>query len=197
MQAQTMDHEAERAERICPLCRHRNGTKLRGEPDAFIRHACAQCVEPRGACAAAEGARSKSSDVDVRTKRFRGQPIRVGSRSGGRVMLSVAILPEVRQALHARAAAAGVSIAEYVANAIAEPGRIFATEPAAIAKPLSDLSYRLSQIKHATDRNDSDALHLHLNASIEIVSKALLPLGREHMESVHERDERLAGGWHG
>ena len=45
------------------------------------------------------------------------------ARHGGRVVLSLDVEPRVRDALRDRATAAGVSMAEYIANAVARPER--------------------------------------------------------------------------
>jgi len=126
----------------------------------------------------------------------RGQKARVGSRHGGRVMLSITVPPEVRDALRERARRAGVSIAEYVTNALAEPERSYATGAVAIAKPLSELSYRLAQAAQALERGDSDAARADLDAAKRIVAAALLPLRRQHAQEVRVKDQRRAGGWY-
>lgn len=86
---------------------------------------------------------------------------------------------------------------DYIANAFAQPERLYSTDAVAVVKPLSDVSYRLAQMKQAIERDDADAVRLHLYASMRIVSDALLPLCRSHVEQIHERDERLGGGWRG
>jgi len=121
----------------------------------------------------------------------------VGNRHGGRVVLSLDVELRVRDALRERAASAGVSMAEYVSNALAEPERSYATSAVEIAQPLAQVSYRISQVVQALKRTDVDAAIVELDAAKQIVSDALVPLRRRHDQDVRVNDRRRGGGWTG
>ena len=120
-----------------------------------------------------------------------------GSRHGGRVVLSLDVEPRVRDALRERAAASGVSMAEYLANALAEPDRLFATPSASSAQALAQLSYEAERAREATVAADYAALISALDKMRSIIVEALRPLSRSHREEVHALDRRRAGGWSG
>jgi len=118
-------------------------------------------------------------------------------RHGGRVVLSLDVEPRVRDAIRERAALAGVSMAEYVSNAIARPARSFATAAAEIAVPLTMLSYRIARAREALRTGNAGALSRELDDAQRDVVEALLPLAGPHAEEVRQRDRRRTGGWSG
>jgi hypothetical protein len=118
-------------------------------------------------------------------------------RHGGRVVLSLDVEPGVRDAIRERAALAGVSMAEYISNAVARPARSFATAAAEIAVPLTMLSYRIARAGEALRTGDAAALSRELDDARRDVSEALRPLARPHAEEIRHRDRRRAGGWSG
>ncbi len=127
-----------------------------------------------------------SKDKLVRTKRH-----------GGRVVLSLDVEPRVRDAIRERASLIGVSMAEYITNAVAIPERSFMTAAAEIAQPLTVLSYKISRARELLRSGDSLALGLELEDALRIVAEALLPLAAPHAEEVRRLDRRRAGGWRG
>ena len=118
-------------------------------------------------------------------------------RHGGRVVLSLDVEPRVRDALRERAAAAGVSMAEYLSNALAEPERLYATTAAEIAQPLTIASYRLRQVLAALEGHDPDRVRSELQAAVHVIAAALKPLERSHADEIRSIDRRRAGGWTG
>ena len=121
----------------------------------------------------------------------------LGNRHGGRVALSLDVESEVRDALRERAAASGVSMAEYVANAIATPVRLFATPSAAQAEILVRLSYEIARARIAIASRDNKALAASLESARVILADALRPLSQSHGDEIHSLDRRRAGGWSG
>ena len=119
------------------------------------------------------------------------------ARHGGRVVLSLDVDPSVRDALRDRAAAAGVSMAEYLANALAQPERSYDTAAANTAQPLAQVSYRLAQATQALDRADADAASEEIAAARRIVAESLVALRRRHAEEVRDADQPRRGGWSG
>jgi hypothetical protein len=120
-----------------------------------------------------------------------------GSRHGGRVSLSVAVPPEVRNALRDRANALGVSLAEYITNAFAQPQRLYDTAALKQAKPLTDIDYRLRQLVAALHRGDISGARSFADEIAQIVQTAVTPLARQHRTEISADDDRIAGGWHG
>lgn len=118
-------------------------------------------------------------------------------RHGDRVVLSLDVEPHVREALRARAAASGVSMAEYLSNALAEPERLYGTAAAEVAQPLAIISYHLSRALAALNTGDADAARSELQISLRHVAEALRPLERSHAEEIRSVDRRRAGGWTG
>jgi len=118
-------------------------------------------------------------------------------RHGGRVVLSLDVEPHVRDALRERAAVAGVSMAEYLSNALARPARSFATASAEIAAPLTMLSYRIVRAREALRAGDAAALSRELDDAQRDVAEALRPLASPHAEEVRQHDRRRTGGWSG
>lgn len=118
-------------------------------------------------------------------------------RHGGRVVLSLDVEPHVREALRERAEAAGVSMAEYFRNAIAEPERLYATNPAQIARPLAIVSYHVSRALIAVEGNDLSYALDELRVARGAIAGALRPLERAHAEEIQSLDRRRAGGWKG
>jgi hypothetical protein len=118
-------------------------------------------------------------------------------RHGGRVVLSLDVEPRVRDAIRERAALAGVSMAEYISNAVARPARSFATAAAEIAAPLTMLSYRIARAREALRTGDAAALSRELDDARRDVAEALRPLARHHAEEVRQRDRRRTEGWSG
>jgi uncharacterized protein (DUF885 family) len=118
-------------------------------------------------------------------------------RHGGRVVLSLDVEPRVREAIRERAALAGVSMAEYISNAIARPARSFATAAAEIAQPLTMLSYRIARAQEALRTGDAAALSRELDDARRDVAAALRPLTAPHAEEVRRLDRRRTGGWSG
>lgn len=116
-------------------------------------------------------------------------------RHGGRIVLSLSVPPEVRDAVRARAAAAGVSMAAYLANAIARPERTYATASAETAQPLTQAGYRIVRALAALEADDHDATRAMLVEAQRILAHALLPLAREHDREVRLSDS--AGAWTG
>ncbi|HEY1656013.1 MAG TPA: hypothetical protein VGF86_12965 [Candidatus Tumulicola sp.] len=107
-------------------------------------------------------------------------------------MLSLDVEPHVRDALRERAASAGVSMAEYLSNALAEPERDYATGPLEIAQPLTQISYRIAQAAQALARNDAAAVAEELAVARRIVAEAMAPLRRRHAEEARANDPRPA-----
>jgi len=120
-----------------------------------------------------------------------------GSRHGGRVVLSLDVEERVRDALRERAALAGVSMAEYLGNALARPGRSYATTAVEIAQPLAQVSYRIIQATDALKCGNVGGAMSELDAARRIVSEALVPLRRRHDEEGRANDRRRGGGWSG
>ncbi len=118
-------------------------------------------------------------------------------RHGDRVVLSLDVQPRVRDSLRERAAQSGVSMAEYLSNALARPERSYATASAEIAQPLTILSYRIARAQDALRAHDVAALSRELYEAQRDVAKALRPLVTPHAEEVRQRDRRRAGGWSG
>jgi uncharacterized protein (DUF885 family) len=118
-------------------------------------------------------------------------------RHGGRVVLSLDVEPRVRDAIRERAALAGVSMAEYISNAVARPARSFATAAAEIAVPLAMLSYRIARAREALRTDDAAALSRELHDAQRDVAEALRPLAMPHAEELRQRDRRRTGGWSG
>jgi hypothetical protein len=118
-------------------------------------------------------------------------------RHGGRVVLSLDVEPRVRDAIRERAALAGVSMAEYISNAVARPARSFATAAAEIAVPLTMLSYRIARAQEALRTGDAAALSRELDDARRDVAGALRPLSAPHAEEVRRRDRRRSRGGSG
>jgi hypothetical protein len=118
-------------------------------------------------------------------------------RHGGRVVLSLDVEPRVRDALRERAALAGVSMAEYVSVALAQPERAFATTSAQIAQPIAQLSYRVSRAQQAAAVGDHSAVAAELELARRFAAEAMRPLAAPHAEEVRSGDRRRAGGWSG
>lgn len=118
-------------------------------------------------------------------------------RHGGRVVLSLDVDEHVRDALRERAAASGVSMAEYLANALAVPDRLYATEPAGQAQVLARISYEIARSRAAVASADNESALSALEAMRRIIADALGPLARSHAKEVHSLDQRRAGGWTG
>lgn len=118
-------------------------------------------------------------------------------RHGGRVVLSLDVEPHVRDALRERAAASGVSMAEYLSNAIAIPDRLYATESADQAHALTRISYEIARLRDAIDSVDIATLLSALEGMRRITVDALRPLARSHAREVRSLDRRRAGGWTG
>ncbi|MDE2480830.1 MAG: hypothetical protein KGN02_01400 [bacterium] len=118
-------------------------------------------------------------------------------RHGGRVVLSIDVEPRVRDALRERAAAAGVSMAEYLSNALAEPERLYATTAAEVTQPLAIVSYHLRQVLAALESDDPDRARSELQAAVRVIAAALKPLERAHADEIRSVDRRRAGGWTG
>jgi hypothetical protein len=119
------------------------------------------------------------------------------TRHGGRVVLSLDVEAKVRELLRERAAAAGVSMAEYVSVALAQQDRVFATASVEIAQPLVQLSYRISRAQQATAAGDPSAVAAELELAQRIAAEAMRPLAAPHAEEVRSGDRRRAGGWSG
>ncbi len=117
------------------------------------------------------------------------------SRHGGRVVLSLDVEPNVRDALRERAAASGVSMAEYLTNALAMPDRLHATESAAHAQVLARISYEIARARESIATADKAALVSAIEAMRTVVANALRPLASSHAEEVRSLDRRRAGGW--
>jgi hypothetical protein len=115
-------------------------------------------------------------------------------RHGGRVVLSLDVLPGARDALRERAAVAGVSRAEYVSNAVARPERSYATTAAELGQPLTRLSYLVARAIAALSENHADSAAAHLQAAKTVLADALAPLARRHIDELRTC-ERHFGGW--
>ncbi len=116
------------------------------------------------------------------------------NRHGGRVVLSLDVEPRVRDAIRERAALSGVSMAEYISNAVARPERSFATAAAEIAQPMTMLSYRIARAQEALRNSDATALSRELSDAQRDVAESLLPLAVPHAEEVAQRNRRRVGG---
>jgi hypothetical protein len=121
----------------------------------------------------------------------------VSSRHGRRVVLSLDVDPRVRDALRDRAASAGVSMAEYLSNALAEPERSYATTAVEIVQPLAQVSYRLAQAIEALESGNVASARDDIFAAKRIVAEAMVPLRRKHAEEVRTNEPRRGGGWAG
>ncbi len=118
-------------------------------------------------------------------------------RHGGRVVLSLDVEEHVREALRERAAASGVSMAEYLANALAIPDRLYATASAEQAQALARISYETARACAAVVSADYETISSALETMRRIIADALHPLARSHAEEVRSVDRRRAGGWSG
>ena len=119
------------------------------------------------------------------------------TRHGGRVVLSLDVEPKVRELLRERAASAGVSMAEYVSVALAQPNRAFATTSAEMVQPVAQLSYRITRAQQAVATGDHSALAEELEFARRIAAEAMRPSAALHAEEVRSGDRRRAGGWSG
>lgn len=118
-------------------------------------------------------------------------------RHGGRVVLSLDVEPRARDALRERAALVGVSMAEYVSVALAQPDRVFGTISAEMAQPLAQLSYRIVCAQRAAAAGDHQTVAAELEFARRIAAEAMRPLAAPHAEEVRSGDRRRAGGWGG
>lgn len=118
-------------------------------------------------------------------------------RHGDRVVLSLDVEPHVREALRERAAASGVSMTEYLSNALAEPERLYGTVAAEVAQPLAFVSYHLSGALAALNTGDAETARVALQVVVRHAAEALRPLARSHAEEIRSVDRRRAGGWTG
>lgn len=119
------------------------------------------------------------------------------ARHGGRVVLSLDVETHVRDALRDRAAHAGVSMAEYLSNALAEPERSYATTVTAIVEPLAQIAYRLGAAIDALERGDAGIAMDDLVAGKRIVAEAMIAFRRQHAEEVRSSEPRRGGSWAG
>jgi hypothetical protein len=119
------------------------------------------------------------------------------TRHGGRVVLSLDVEPKVRELLRERAALAGVSMAEYVSVALAQPNRAFATTSAEMVQPLAQLSYRIARAQQAAATGDHSAVAEELEFARRVAADAMRPLATLHAEDARSGDRRRAGGWSG
>src|SRR5689334_22739797 len=108
------------------------------------------------------------------------KPRHADARHGGRVVLSLDVEPKTRDALRDRAAASGVSMAEYLANALARPERQYVTAAVDIAQPLAHVSYRLAQVELAIRNGDTATALDEIGATKRSIAEALAPIQREH-----------------
>lgn len=118
-------------------------------------------------------------------------------RHGNRVVLSLDVEAHVRDTFRERAAAAGVSMAEYLTNALAEPERLYATAAAEIAQPLTIISYHLGRALAALEGDDPGSARSEVQAAVRVVATALRPLERSHADEIRSVDRRRIGGWSG
>lgn len=125
------------------------------------------------------------------------QPENNRTRHGGRVVLSLDVEPRVRDALRDRATAAGVSMAEYLANALAQPERSYVTSAVEIAQPLAQISYRLAQATQMLRNGQPTAAADELDAARRVVAEAMIALRRQHSEEYGAHERRRGGGWNG
>ena len=112
-------------------------------------------------------------------------------RSERRAVLHMEVSREAREAFFRRVRAAGVSGPEYFAHAIARPERTYHTDAVLIAKPLADISYRLSRAVDALRKGDVPAGIAAVVEAQRVVASALSPLRRAHDESVRDNTDRL------
>ncbi len=125
------------------------------------------------------------------------KPKKGRARHGGRVVLSLDVESRIRDALRDRAAVAGVSMAEYLANALARPERSYVTAAVEIAQPLAQVSYHLAQAERAIRGGQVDVALGEIDAARQIVVGALAPLQRRHAQEVRVAERRRGGGWTG
>lgn len=118
-------------------------------------------------------------------------------RHGGRVVLSLDVERSVRDALRERASHAGVSMAEFLRNAIAEPEKLYMTNAAQIARPMTAISYHVNRALAALADGAVGEAMSQLEAARRAMAEFLRPLERAHSDEIHERDRRRAGGWTG
>lgn len=110
------------------------------------------------------------------------------SHHGKRVVLSLDLEPHVRDALRERAAAAGVSMTEYVTNAIVKPERVYATSVAQFARPLVAVSYGLARLRHAVNATNDVDLIVRMNEVQRTITDLLRPLARRHDAEVQQNE---------
>jgi len=117
-------------------------------------------------------------------------------RHGGRVVLSLDVESDVRDALRSRAKHAGVSMAEYVASMLIEGPAPHRQGIARIAQPLAAVSYRLEQMADARRQDDINALDREVGEACAIVADALRSLKSDHDAEVG-RFDRERNEWEG
>lgn len=80
------------------------------------------------------------------------------------------------------------SVAEYVRAVCVAPCAVYDTDAARIAKPLSDISYRIARVLDALNRSETDAVRGYLTEMKAIVHAALVPIARSHDREVRSRE---------
>jgi len=124
-------------------------------------------------------------------------PENTGTRHGGRVVLSLDVEPHVRDALRDRAAAAGVSMAEYLANALAQPERSYLTSAVDVAQPFAQISYYLAQAAQKLRSSNPNAAAVEIDLARRIVGEAMIAQRRQHSAEYSAQNTRRLGGWNG
>lgn len=128
-----------------------------------------------------------TSDTDVaRSVAFEGSKPR--SRARQPRLLAANVTDEEYAQISAHARFAGVSIAEYLRRVAVSPLADYDTDYACIAKPLSDISYRLVRALDALERGQTDAVRGFIDEARGIATATLLPLSREHQRELREND---------
>ena len=110
------------------------------------------------------------------------------SHHGTRVVLSIDLERDARDALRERAAAAGVSLTAYVRNAIALPERAYQTSAADLARPLMDISAALAQLRRILVAHGNPEALAALDAARHVLAQALFPLSRQHDAEVRANE---------
>lgn len=88
-------------------------------------------------------------------------------------------------------------MAEFLRNAIAEPEKLYMTNAAQIARPMTAISYHVNRALAALADGAVGEAMSQLEAARRAMAEFLRPLERAHSDEIHERDRRRAGGWTG
>jgi hypothetical protein len=98
--------------------------------------------------------------------------------------------------LQARADAAGVSISDYVAHALAQPQRSYATPSAETARPITKATDGIARALDLLQARDPRAAAEELTRTLDALRAILRPLARRHDAEVR-RAESAGAEWTG